>query len=339
MSDPTTALKGLVVQTTGTNAGTWGSVLNTNCISPLDTMLAGVVSFSLASSNVLLSAGNVQNCTFALTGALSDNIAITPDVSVLFNGFFFIDNRTTGAFYVSVSNGVGNAMLVPQGTMRLVFSDATYGVRAVGLPPPGIFADYGGASVPSSLLATSSLVGEYLLCSGGTFSRTGVTANLFAAISTTWGSGDGTTTAGLPDLRGRARFGKDNMGGVAANRLTTAGSGIDGTTVGASGGAQSLTVAQANLPSYSLIVTDPGHTHFLFANTSTATPGISNVQQPAKSGGFGAAGDYTIGGVATPATVGLTSSGTTGITVASGGSGTALQSMNPAAVVNVLLKI
>jgi len=54
----------------------------------------------------------------------------------------------------------------------------------------------------------------------------------------------------LPDLRGRMTVGRDNMGGSAANRVTTAGSGIDGTTLGASGGAQSVTLTVAQIPSH-----------------------------------------------------------------------------------------
>ncbi len=52
--------------------------------------------------------------------------------------------------------------------------------------------------------------------------------------------GDGSTTFNLPDLRGRAIAGKDNMGGVAANRVTNAVSGITGTTLGAAGGDQNM---------------------------------------------------------------------------------------------------
>ena len=63
-------------------------------------------------------------------------------------------------------------------------------------------------------------------------------ATLFSLISTTFGSGDGSTTFNLPDLRGRLLGGKDDMGGSAASRITTAGSSIDGTTLGANGGAQ-----------------------------------------------------------------------------------------------------
>lgn len=42
----------------------------------------------------------------------------------------------------------------------------------------------------------------------------------------------------LPDLRGRNWIGKDDMGGSAANRVTSGTSGITGTTLGATGGDQ-----------------------------------------------------------------------------------------------------
>jgi microcystin-dependent protein len=49
----------------------------------------------------------------------------------------------------------------------------------------------------------------------------------------------GNDTVIMPDLRGRAKFGLDNMGGTSADRLT-AGSkaGVDGDTVGAAGGVE-----------------------------------------------------------------------------------------------------
>lgn len=46
-----------------------------------------------------------------------------------------------------------------------------------------------------------------------------------------------------PDFCGRGMFFMDNMGGIAAkNRITTAGSGISGTTLGASGGEQNVSL-------------------------------------------------------------------------------------------------
>lgn len=73
---------------------------------------------------------------------------------------------------------------------------------------------------------------------------------LFSLIGTTYGTGDGSTTFNLPDLRGRVLAGKDDMGGSAAGRITNAGSGIIGTNLGASGGLETVTLQTINLPPY-----------------------------------------------------------------------------------------
>jgi microcystin-dependent protein len=52
----------------------------------------------------------------------------------------------------------------------------------------------------------------------------------------------------VPDKRGRVSAGMDNMGGTAANRLTLSGSGIAGDSLGASGGAQNVTLTASQLP-------------------------------------------------------------------------------------------
>lgn len=95
--------------------------------------------------------------------------------------------------------------------------------------PPGIIWPYGGSAAPTG----------FLLCYGQAISRT-TYANLFAVIGTTYGTGDGSTTFNVPDLRGRSVRGKDDMGGVAANRVTNAVCGIVGTTLGAAGGDQNI---------------------------------------------------------------------------------------------------
>jgi microcystin-dependent protein len=119
----------------------------------------------------------------------------------------------------------------------------------------GMLMPYAGSSAPSG----------WLLCYGQAISRT-TYADLFTAIGTTYGSGDGSTTFNIPDFRGRAAFGKDDMGGSAASRLTTAGSGVDGSTLGTGGGSQ-LTQQHTHT------VTDPGHNHTYNTKSSTAPSG------------------------------------------------------------------
>lgn len=121
--------------------------------------------------------------------------------------------------------------------------------------PAGVMVPFAGATAPT----------DWLLCYGQTVSRT-TYANLFTAIGTTHGAGDGSTTFALPDLRGRVPGGKDDMGGVASSRLTTAGSGVDGLTLGAAGGAQTHTLSVAQIPA---------HTHTVSTiRTSTGTSGL-----------------------------------------------------------------
>lgn len=102
----------------------------------------------------------------------------------------------------------------------------------------GSIVPWGGASAPTG----------WLECDGSAVSRT-TYASLFTAIAATYGAGDGSSTFNLPDIRGRTIAGKDNMGGSAANRLTS-GSTIDGATLGTAGGGQTHTLTTGELAAH-----------------------------------------------------------------------------------------
>jgi hypothetical protein len=88
------------------------------------------------------------------------------------------------------------------------YSDASL-VSGGSLVPTGVLNPYAGATAPAG----------WLLCFGQAISRT-VYSTLFTAIGTTYGVGDGSTTFLLPDMRGRAVAGQDDMGGTSADRIT-----------------------------------------------------------------------------------------------------------------------
>jgi len=106
----------------------------------------------------------------------------------------------------------------------------------------------GGLPFFGSTAPNSSFVFPY----GQAVSRT-TYASLFTLFSTTYGTGDGSTTFNVPDLRGRVVAGKDDMGGSTASRLTAtyfgAASGQAGTILGAVGGNESRTLTAAQIPS------------------------------------------------------------------------------------------
>lgn len=120
--------------------------------------------------------------------------------------------------------------------------------------PVGAIMDYAGASPPSG----------FLFCFGQEVSRTEL-PDLFAAIGTQYGAGNGTTTFNLPDYRGRVGAGKDNMGGVPANRLTTAGA-VNGIVLGATGGDQLHLLTVDEMPEHSHDVS--------FTAAIFSTPGV-----------------------------------------------------------------
>jgi len=68
-----------------------------------------------------------------------------------------------------------------------------------------------------SFFASNTAPNGYLICNGQAVSRT-TYPELFAAIGTTFGAGDGSSTFNLPDLRGEFVRGVDNGRGVDAGR-------------------------------------------------------------------------------------------------------------------------
>lgn len=133
---PSTALMGFSVPTTGTLAGTWGDVLNEQVMGYLDQNFAGINTFSLSSSNVLLTSSQARNQMFRCTGVLLSSVVISPDTAVLWNGIRCVENVTTGSFTVTLTNSAGS-VIIPQGRRAVVFIDATNGPRIIAIAGSG----------------------------------------------------------------------------------------------------------------------------------------------------------------------------------------------------------
>ena len=93
--------------------------------------------------------------------------------------------------------------------------------------PSGVILAFGGTSAPAG----------YLLCDGSAVSRE-TYANLFSAIGTAFGPGNGSTTFNLPDLRGRFMRGVDGGSGRDPNAGTRSASVSGGNTGDNVGSAQ-----------------------------------------------------------------------------------------------------
>lgn len=149
---------------------------------------------------------------------------------------------------------------------------------------PGAYGFFAMETAPSG----------WLECYGQNVSRT-TYANLFAAIGTVFGVGNGSTTFTLPDLRGRVIAGWDFMGGVSANRLTGIPGSVNGDTFGATGGEEGHALTSAE---------NGPHTHTggvngtFFTGSDTSKPGGT-------AGATGSSGSGTAHNTVQPTMIGL----------------------------------
>ena len=145
------------------------------------------------------------------------------------------------------------------------------GSTALALPS-GIINPFAGITAPDG----------WLLCYGQAISRT-VYSDLFIALSTTYNiGGEAGTDFRLPDLRGRAIAGMDNMGGTAINRITNAVSGITGTTLGSAGGNQ---LVQQHAHANTVAITGGAHTHQINGGSVYSAGGTGDSFARSNTGG------------------------------------------------------
>jgi microcystin-dependent protein len=195
--------------------------------------------------------GTVTSCyglyleTPTTTGAITNKWGVyqnDPNSNNWFAGNINIGTNTASVNYLNFGGTLGSSgygIRDNGGTIEMKDSGGSWAAPGGATLPVGMIVPYGGSSAPS----------QWLLCYGQAVSRTTYAA-LFAAIGTTYGTGNGSTTFNLPDLRGRVAAGVDNMGGTAASRLTNSGtgnSGINGSTLGAAGGSDRHTQTTAEM--------------------------------------------------------------------------------------------
>lgn len=206
-----------------------------------------------------------------------------------------VSRATYAALLAATTASVAFTSAVGSPTLTALSTDLT----TLGL----VGAKIEGVGIPAGATITAVTSTTLTLSANTTAAGAAVAGRIFPN-----GNGDGSTTFNVIDKRGRAAFGRDDMGGAAAGRVTSGISGVVGTALGAAGGDQ-------RMQSHTHGVTDPGHSHGLH---------LAGV-----AGGGGSAVDGAGSGT-------NTSGSATGISIQSSGAG-ASQNMPPAAIVNFIV--
>ena len=296
---------------TGATVGTlYASVVTSANVQASGTVSTGTLVCSLVSSGSLGAAGATIGTLYANNITVSNLYVSGSTISMNITTVNTIEtNTTTGT--LNVTTGITTGTLNVTGASIMTGGITTGNINFTGslfqnsspysvALPPGFIIQYAASSAPSG----------WLLCDGSAVSRTTYSA-LFAIISTSYGSGNGSTTFNVPDLRGRVPVGFGQ------------GSGLTNRSIANTGGAETHTLTTSEMPSHSHSVYDPGHSHAMPGNYLRWAGG----DRTAGGGGdFGGKfGDYT-------------GSSGTGISLYNAGGGGSHNNMQPFVVVNFVIK-
>lgn len=316
MVNPQTVNVGIIVPLTGADVDLWGQVdVNPNMVA-IDGLFGGVQTIALTNAPVTLTAPagftatptpgptQSQNRVLRFTGPLTGNVRVTLPLP----GVYVIDNATgLTNFVLSFQGAVATEVLgVPPGARSQIYNDGA-NVRFINNDQPGkieMLAELAG--LPGWMAACT--VKPFLLCDGTVYNVSDYPV-LGGLLGGSFG-GNGITTFGVPDIRGRFPLAYDGTGA----RVTVAGCGINGQTFGAFQDAQTITLTTAQIASHfhSAGIYDPSHSHPVTIPGSTGN-----------TGGGGPFGSNPIAGSTSAAVTGVRVTSSNGIdtTYSAGGGG------------------
>jgi len=211
---------------------------------------AATATLATTSTTAAACSGNSSTATKLATAR---TISLTGDVtgSGSFDGSGDLAIATTGieaaklttARTIALTGAVtGSGTFDGSGDLSITTSDGTNSL------PTGAIVQYAGSSAPTG----------YLLCNGAAVSRT-TYASLYTVIGTTYGTGDGSTTFNLPNLKDKFVLGK----------------GSTYATLAATGGAATHTLTTSEMPTHLHYngLADNEVVGFIYGGTTTGVPG------------------------------------------------------------------
>lgn len=190
-------------------------------------------------AQIVVASAPLSSLTDVALGAVSQDDVLVYDGSVWTNSdSISVASLSVGGVGISTSGATSGNVLSFDGTNFV----------------PGTSA--GGSSIPAGTVVawagtdTNPPTG-WLFCDGTDKNRT-TYSDLFDAVGTQYGTGDGSTTFGLPNLTGRVPIGYDSAD-------------TDFNTLGNEGGVKEVSLSQANLPTHTHPLSS--HTHPLNSHT------------------------------------------------------------------------
>lgn len=198
------------------------------------------INFPLPEDTKLIGWNGTNLTNFALTAITaieSDITLVSGDAGKVVK----VKSSEDGYEVESLDDSLDRMTGAPSANDFIYHNGTSWGKKSITeIMPSGVIFPYGAATAPTG----------FLLCDGTAISRT-EHADLFSIIGTTYGSGDGSTTFNVPNIKGRIPVGLDSAQ-------------TEFDALGETGGAKTHTLTESEMPA---------HTHDVSGGSTNASIG------------------------------------------------------------------
>lgn len=156
MPDTTEGNLQIVLQETGGNNNSWGTISNANLQKLVDA-ISEDESIVTTGGTTALSDDQQRPPFMRISGTLVSNATIEVNDSA--KKWWFVHNNTTGSFTVTVTTDTGTGVVIPQGEYRVLFSDGTDVIEIAIFDRNDLFTGIYGGTVSGTDTYTATIAG------------------------------------------------------------------------------------------------------------------------------------------------------------------------------------
>ena len=238
---------------TGDESGTWGTSTNTNLSLVADAFSLGTKQMAADANETFTMPDATADGTRSLYLKITSAVSLTATRTVTLapntvSKVWIIENATTGSQIITIAQGSGATVNVPNGSKLMIVTDGAGGGAAVFNANPtttsGTVTSVGGTGTVNGITLTGTVTSSGNLTLGGTLSGVNLTSQVTGTLPVANGGTGATTFTANNVILGNGTSAPLFVApGASGNVLTSNGSTWQSTTPAASGASKGQAIA------------------------------------------------------------------------------------------------